>query len=187
MSEAPTIAEQYLTATQTSNLKLEDHRTTDADKLLAAAYATSGDPAKMLALQVWRMAATGKPEGFGLMVDLFHAWTFGREQASGAKQRRTGAKMTRETVKRVLWWWCNQSCHACQGLGHPIIEGTPVLDEGRDCPQCNGTGKADVRKLVHGSQRELALDIVTELERLSSVVFGDMAKLLKKEMDSLQL
>lgn len=181
MTEAPTIAEQYLTATQSSNLRLEEHRNTDADKLVAAAYATSGDPARMLALQVWRMAATGKPEGFGIMVDLFQAWSFGR--LGRGEKKRAGVEMTRETVKRVLWWWCNQACHVCNGLGHPIIDGTPVLDETRDCEHCGGTGKADVRKLVHGSQRDLALDIVSELERLSAIVFSDMAKLLKKDLD----
>ncbi len=179
MTEAPTIAEQYLTATNSSNLLLKEHRTTDADRLLAAAYATSGDPARVLALAVWRMAATGKAEGFELMVDLFDAWTYGRK-TKGTKRM---GKMTRETVRRVLWWWCNQTCHACNGLGHPIIEGTPVLDDTRDCPECGGTGKADVRKLVHGQQRELALDVVQELERLSSIVFADMAKLIKPNLN----
>jgi hypothetical protein len=182
MSEAPTMAEQYLTATQSRNLKLEEHRTTDADRLLAAAYATSGDPARVLALAVWRMGATGHAEGFHLMVDLFDAWTYSRKK--GTTRR---GKMTRETVRRVLWWWCNQTCHACAGLGHPIIEGTPVLDTTRKCPECGGTGKADVRRLVHGNQKDLALDIVGELERLSSIVFSDMAKLLKKDLATLDL
>lgn len=178
MTEAPTIAEQYLVATQSSNLLLQEHRNTDADKLLAAAYATSGDPARVLALAVWRMGATGRAEGFELMVDLFDAWTYGQRTK---KTKRLG-KMSRETVRRVLWWWCNQTCNACNGLGHPVIAGTPVLDEGRDCPECAGTGKADIRRLVHGTQRELALDIVSELERLSAIVFSDMARKLKKDL-----
>jgi len=186
MSESATIQEQYLIATQSSNLTLKEHRTTDADKLLAAAYASSGDPARILALAVWRMGATGKAEGMGLMVDLFDAWAYQRRAQRSSKDRRPG-KMTRETVRRVLWWWCNQTCAACNGLGHPIIEGTPVLDEGRDCPECGGTGKADVRKLVHGQQRDLALDMVSELERLSAMVFGDMARLLKKDLQTLDL
>ncbi len=185
MSEAPTIAEQYLVATRSSNLTLKEHRSTDADKLLAAGYAASGDPARVLALAVWRMAATGKPEGFELMVDLFDAWAHGRRTKE--RQMRSSGKMKRETVRRVLWWWCNQTCAACNGLGHPVIEGTPVLDEGRDCPECGGTGKADVRKLVHGQQRELALEVVSELERLSAIVFSDMARLLKKDLDSLAI
>jgi hypothetical protein len=44
-----------------------------------------------------------------------------------------------------------------------------------------------VRKLVHGQQRDLALDMVSELERLSAMVFGDMARLLKKDLQTLDL
>ena len=181
MSYAPTMQEQYLTATNSTNLKVEEHRTTDADKLLAAAYASSGDPAKVLALAVWRMGATGKAEGFNLLVDLFDAWTY------TIRLKRKPGKMSRETVKRVLWWWCNQTCQACGGRGHPIIDGTPVLDETRDCPECGGTGKADIRRLVHGPQQDLALQIVAELERLSAMVFSDMAKKLKKDLDMLHI
>lgn len=182
----PTIAEQYLTATNTKRLKLEEHRTTDADKLLAAGYATSGDPERTLALLLWRMRATGDTSGFNQVVDSLVGWVHfshsRKEILSGKKN-----KLAIHTVRKTLWWWLNPVCMVCNGRGHPVIPDTPHVDDTRDCEACSGTGQSKLEKLVHHDQRELALRVMDEMNRLSSLVFADMAKRLKKDLDSLQI
>jgi hypothetical protein len=180
MTEAPTIAEQYLRAINTKNLQLKP-TPCQADKLLAAGYAVMGDPQRNLALSLWRMREMSDSSGFESMVDVLYAWAHNRLTR---RNKRVG-KMTRQTIRRTLWLWLHPTCHVCNGLGHPIIEGTPVIDDTRDCPECHGTGKGDIRKLVAESQKPLALDTMDELDRLSAIVFSDMARILNKDLQSL--
>lgn len=180
MSEAPSVAEQYLSATNSTNLKVKEHGC-DADKLLAAGYAVGGDPARMLALQLWRMRATGSTQGFEPVADVLDAWANSRLIRKG---KRVG-KHTRQAVRKTMWWWLNPICPSCDGRGHPVIPDTPVLDDTRDCPDCLGTGHSSLERLVSEQQREMALEIRDELDRLSGLVFADMSRLLKKQMDGL--
>lgn len=180
MSDAPTIAEQYLSATNSTNLKVREFGC-DADKLLAAGYAAGGDPARALALRLWRMRATGDTQGFEMVADVLDAWAHSRLIRQG---KRVG-KHTRQAVRKTMWWWLNPRCPTCDGRGHPVIPDTPVLDDTRDCPDCLGTGQSSLERLVAEQQRELALDIRDEMDRLSAIVFSDMSRLLKKQMDDL--
>jgi hypothetical protein len=181
MSDVPSIAERYLTACSATNLTLKPD-TCAADKLLAAGYAVMGDPQRNLALSLWRMRETSDTSGFETMVDVLDAWS----HAKLARRNKRVGRMTRQTIRKTLWMWCNPTCPSCNGLGHPIIPDTPVIDDTRDCPDCKGTGKADIRKLVSESQKALACEVMDELDRLSAIVFYDMARLLKKDMDELQ-
>ena len=177
---APTIAEQYLRAISATNLTVKP-TPCQADKLLAAGYAVMGDPQRNLALSLWRMRETSDSTGFEQMVDVLQSWAHSKL----ARRNRRVGKMTRQTIRRTLWLWLHPTCPACNGLGHPIIEGTPVIDDTRDCPECHGSGKGDIRKLVAESQKALAMETMDELDRLSGYVFHDMARLLKKDLDAL--
>lgn len=177
MMDKPTVAEQYMRATHTSNLRHLLDRPCDADKLLAAGYATKRDQRRILALKAWRMRVTGDTTEFALLVDALDA-RLHRQLAR--KGKRIGK--TRQAVEQSLWWWLNPICHECHGRGHPVIEGTPVLDELRECASCGGTGQSDWRRLVHPDRHEAAEIVISLLDAYSAIVFADMASLLYKDL-----
>lgn len=175
--DRPSVAEQYLRSTNSSNLKVMD-TPCDADKLLAAAYTQSGDPEKRLALILWRMRATGRTYDFRQVVDIFDAKV---HQKLARRNKRIGK--TRTTVEQAIWWWLNPVCRVCEGRGRPIIDGTPVLNALKECDACKGTGQSDWRKLIMPEQHHIAEMVIDGLERHSSLVFADMARLLKKDLE----
>jgi hypothetical protein len=61
--------------------------------------------------------------------------------------------------------------------------GTPVLDTTRNCPECHGTGKVDLARLVRTEHSDAARWLASEMESLSAMVFSDMAGLLRNRMD----
>jgi hypothetical protein len=169
------VAEQYLRATHSKNLRVSDTHC-DADLLLAAAYASAGDERKILALDVWRMRHQGHLRGCEHIVDRY------THRLIKAKR---GVKLSdakaRETVWRTLMWWMHMRCDECDGLGHPVIPNTPHLDTSVDCPACNGTGETPLHKVVPeiwGAQW-----LVHELDALSGIVFADMARTLRPQLD----
>lgn len=44
----------------------------------------------------------------------------------------------------ALSQWIDDTCHACRGVKHAIIPGTPALSA-RVCPHCHGSGKNPVK------------------------------------------
>lgn len=171
------VAERYISATHSKNLRL-DERVSDADVLLAAAYASSGDRRKAMALDVWRMKHNGKITGFEHIVDHY---------VNRLVRSKRGIRISRaraeEVTKRTILWWMNNVCPECGGHGHPVIPGTPHLDESVDCVACEGYGVTPLKKHVRTDAFWAAQWISHELEILSAIVFDDMARLLRKEMD----
>jgi hypothetical protein len=183
-----TMGERYLSATQSSNLRTEADRTTDADKLLAAAYAVAGDPRRDLALRVWRLKA-GDMRGCNQVAD-----DMGQMMQSAMMRKHGGylrklqyggmsAIEARDLSLMVLKWWAYPTCPACHGRKGPLIPGTPVLDESMRCSPCGGTGQVPLERLFKAAQVDAAKWLVSELEGLSAVIFGDMARILAPRMD----
>jgi hypothetical protein len=151
---------------------------TDADVLLAAAYAASGDPRKALALRVWRLRQTGRTDGFRELVEecVMLLYKYNRGIKPAARTMKTVAEKT-------LFWWMNPACPHCGGLGHPIIAGTPMLDTSENCEKCGGTGVAPLESLLPPAKAAPARMLVDELNRMSAVVFSDMARRLSNELE----
>ena len=173
------IAERYLSATNTRNLRLKPEAVCDADTLLAAGYAASGDPRKDLALKVWRMKQTGDRSGFDAVVEQCEE-VLRKNNTRGYKLK---GRSFRDVASRTLFWWMSPACMDCNGLGHPLVEGTPHLNEHVKCPVCNGTGEFPLHKVVGHKFEPHAADLVAELHVLSAEVFKDMARRLAPEMD----
>ena len=172
----PGIREAYLRATQSTRLRVEPDFLTDADRLIAAGLATV-PPRLALALDVYRLRATSDMRGARGIA----------ERMAGEIRRKGPSNQSGPLIKRVeaidlamdvLKWWHLQACPACHGLGHPIIPGTPSLDETRDCEHCGGTGQRPMRKYVRSKNIEVADWFAAELDRLTSIVFGEMLKLI---------
>lgn len=73
-----------------------------------------------------------------------------------------------DKVARIsLRLWANDVCPACTGRRQQTIFNTPSLS-GKDCPLCNGSGKAELR--CDQSLRDYVLDMIEDLfhdERLA--------------------
>lgn len=171
------VAEKYLSASNSGNLKVLE-TPCDADMLLAAAYASQGDPRKMLALSVWRMKQQGNTKGFEDTIDsCMHML---RVNHNGMPMSLAKLK---DITRKTIWWWLNPACDPCNGLGHPLIKGTPMLDHSKDCPHCDGTGVAPLEKLVTHQYANPARKLSDDLNRLCSLVFADMSRRLRTDME----
>jgi hypothetical protein len=157
----------------------------DADKLLAAAYATAGDRRKTLALHVWRIRATGSLSGTNELVAGLGAML--RDESRRGKNRSRQQVLTWPAAQvlaiQTLDWWRSPVCKHCDGLGHPRMANAPVLDLTRDCPHCHGTGQTPLERHVGAEHTDRARWIVGELEGLSALIFYDMTRLLRINLD----
>jgi hypothetical protein len=97
----------------------------------------------------------------------------------------TGMRLVtaKDIAMTVLKWQHRPACPACGGRGHPVIEGTPVMDESRECPECRGTGIIPLERLVRPEYVEHARWLASEMDGLSSIVFADMAEKLRVNLD----
>lgn len=179
------IAEQYLSATNSTQLAVDAEHACDADKILAAAYATAGDPRRSLALDVYRLRATADMRGARSIAERMAVEVMNQSKPDGIR-RRLAKPPTISRVEAidlciaVLKWWHMQTCPACHGRRHPVIPGTPHLDPTRICGHCNGTGIRPLRKHVKANHLKLAEWIVDALDSLTAIVFSDMLKRLPR-------
>lgn len=191
-----TIGESYIRATRSTNLRCgtrADAPLCDADRLLAAAYATARNKRKLLALRVARLRATGDMSGAQelakeLVLHMRHIMLNGGSgrhspqlRASGGGVKIPSHKSLYSTALVMLGWWRKPTCPVCNGRGHPLRTGsTQVLDTARECKSCNGTGERPIERLVRHEHIEVARSIESELKSLLSVIEHDMKVALRR-------
>lgn len=169
--ERPGIAERYAKATEATSLLLRDNTTGPVDVLLAAGMASQGDGLRSLALDLWRMRM-GDMTRARDVCDALSDWA-GKGRA-GARAR----KRNRLVVARSMAWWVDPICPCCEGRGHPLIPGTPVVDETRECGECRGTGHTPLSRAVGVDDLDLAGRVIAQVERVTGDVFHEMKKKL---------
>lgn len=176
------IAERYLSATNTSQLAVDPEHACDADRLLAAAYATAGDPRKSLALDVYRLRATADMRGARGIAERMAIEVI--QMAIKVDRKTRESKISRveaiDLCLSVLKWWHMQTCPQCEGRRHPVITGTPHLDTTRACSHCHGTGIRPLKKHVKARHLHLAEWMAGALDGLTALVFSDMLKRLPR-------
>ncbi len=180
-SDKPSIGERYERAANSRDLSVRPECRTDADVLLAAAYAASGNAAASLALRFYRMRATGDKTPFRELADIAGAWLLGRSMRRGRRKLR-GIE-ARDLATRTLFYWLNPACPVCNGLGHPLMKNAPVLNYGHDCPTCHGTGQYPVHRVVPPGTSDEARWLIDEMDRMCGIVFNDMGRLLAPSLD----
>lgn len=192
MSEAYTVGERYLSAATTSDLSLDPNMTCDADRLLAAAYATAGDPRRSLALDVWRIKATGSLSGVCELTEKLAKMVRTRDAHESDKPFLRKRRMDRDSISlnqarvvsvQMLKWWHKPSCPVCNGHGHPKMINAPVLDYTRKCHHCHGTGETPLERMVRPEYIEHARWLVSQFNALSSIIFDDMSRMLRPRFD----
>lgn len=183
----PTLQERYIAATGSRDLTLPTDvgTRTDADILLAAGYAAAGNTRASMALDFYRLKVTGDLAEFRRLSDLAGAWLCGRSMRSGRKKMKMIE--ARDLATRVLFWWRSPACTPCAGRGHPLMPNSPVINVGHTCGVCHGTGLYPIHRIVPPGTADEARWLVDEMDRLCGIVFQDMARLLARQMPSLDL
>ena len=129
--------ERYLSATNTSNLRVEAERNGPADILICAGWSAS-----TLGLALMRLHT--KPDTAAL--EKVH-------QQVAMRAAEWGIERPDVVASAVIAWWLDKVCKTCHGRKFDAIPGTPALSA-IVCPACKGTGEA---KLPYGEAgRKLA-------------------------------
>lgn len=138
MTESTSIDEQYVSATHTSNLRVQADKRSDADMMIAAGWARSRIGMTLLRLHT-RITTGGLYDAHKQLV-IYSA--------------KVGIASPDVAASAVLAWWLDHVCKTCKGRKFDEIPGTPSLSAAQ-CPKCHGTGEVrlphgdDGRKLVN--------------------------------------
>ena len=123
-TEAPDIEEQYISAGDSSNLRVEAERRSDADILIAAGWSNS-----RLGLALMRLQTKPDREGLHKV----------HEQAV-MQVAKWGIDRPDSVASAVIAWWLKRICQKCNGVKFQRILNTPALSA-KACNTCNGTGE----------------------------------------------
>jgi hypothetical protein len=178
MSETIGTGERYVSASTTSDMRVHEYHC-DADKMLAAGYASRGDERKMLALRLYRMQNTADRESVGIVIRNADNWLRVRMSRNG--HRPLPRSQRDALIVQALQWWLAKRCMYCNGTGFDIIEGTPALSQ-IQCNGCRGTGITPLRRVIPPRLLGHALWLTNEWDVMCSAVIGDMAKYLADRM-----
>jgi hypothetical protein len=181
MSDKPTIAEQYIRASNSGHLVVDPDKKTDADLLLAAGYASSGNRRSMLALRFYRLKANDDISAIPELSSIAGHWLLRRSMRSGRKKLK-GIE-ARDLATRAMIWWMKPVCKPCHGHGHPLMPNSPVINYGHDCPVCHGTGQYPIHRVVPPGTSDEARWLIDQLDSMCHLIFTDMAKLLRPSLD----
>lgn len=164
------IAQRYLTARNTSNLKLRRAESQDqaaAEVLTAAGMVAQEHEAAMM---LWEVTFRGKTSAKLALVELLSSKLIGymiRERLQGDP---------RQISRAVLAWWLHGICTTCGGVGHELVPETIVRAD-EPCSACHGTGK--LPQPEDAAFRWLA----DEMGRLQSVAGGKVMRKLAQDMN----
>ena len=117
--------EKYLTATNTSNLKVEADVTGAGDVLIASGWSASRIGGALLRLHT-------KPT----RDNLYNVHMQVIIKAESMNIERPDA-----VASAVIAWWLNRVCKTCHGRKFDAIPGTPSLSA-IECPKCHGSGES---------------------------------------------
>lgn len=185
MADSRSASERYLSARRSSHLRLKLDARCEADTLLAAGFASRGNERKSAALAVYGVIASENMKGAWALADVMGHWL--RRKSWNPSKQPDAPCLERTTAidlaMTVLKWWHHPACPSCNGLGHPLLWDSPVIDGTRECSACRGTGKIPLEKVVRQEHIELARWLSDEIEVLCAMVFGDIAHRLNEDMD----
>ena len=164
------IAQRYLTARSTSNLRLrraESEEQASAEVLTAAGMVAQEHEAAMM---LWEVTFRGKTSAKLALVEVLSSKLIGHM----IRNRLQGDPRT--IARAVLAWWLHGACQTCGGVGHELVPHTIVRAD-EPCSACHGTGKLP-------QPEDAAFQwLADEMGRLQSVAGGKVMRKLSVEMD----
>ena len=176
------ITERYLSAAATSSLKVEAEKSTDVDIIIAAGFAVRDNARKALALKLLRARESGRLSEVHTIAGALAAMLYGRGKQGKHHLAARGQQICKDDSKavayRVMRWWINPTCRACNGLKHATMVNAPVLDTATVCPACNGSGMAPLENVVPHKHAENARWMVSEIESLIAMTVSSVSRRL---------
>ncbi len=132
MTDALSTEERYLTATNTSNLKVQAERTGAADVLIAAGWSASRIGGALM-----RLHTKATRDNLALV----------HVQVSIEADRRN-LRDPDAIASAAIAWWLDRVCPVCHGRKYDTIKDTPALSA-IECPKCHGSGE---KRLPEGAR-----------------------------------
>jgi len=183
MATGRSMQERYFGARTTSDLRLTPDRIGSADVLIAAGIVAKRSERKSVALAVWGVLVSDHMTGANEVAEMMGRWL---RKRSFARDGKTMPELAaKDVAMAVLKWWRHPACLTCGGHGHPLIPNSPVIDESRECPACLGSGHIPLNRLVRTEYVDDAYWLSGEIDTLCQMVFGEMARELRKDLELL--
>ena len=155
MKNTPSIAERYISATNTKDLTVKAEQRNAADMMIAARM-TPGVLGNALRRLHGEWDAAAKPRN---ITHTDATMLYGRlkslQTVLGALCDylvRKGEQNPLVAAKAIVMYWLDDRCQPCNGVGAKVIPGTPTL--GNRCRSCGGSGK---RPVPYGSTGKITL------------------------------
>lgn len=159
------VDEAYQVAGNSSNLRVEADRRSDADVLIAAGW-TKG----MLGGAALRLRgewdSCEKPHiGQDMSQEMLH---LSRKLKSFRSVREALGVYMGDAIaaQRVIFWWLDQNCHKCAGTKFETVAGTN-RHGAKVCKPCQGTGLAHIPNGQDGRRAANFLDDSVQAARTS--------------------
>ncbi|MDB5853268.1 MAG: hypothetical protein JWR22_1309 [Herminiimonas sp.] len=164
------IIESYSRATQSSNLRDDEHH--HATEKLAAVALSSDLGAALFRVKFGNDATTYKA--------LLTAWQAKVTVKAGLRKNWPDHIKPNKLAAKSLNYWLNDICEACSGKGYEVATGTPKLSNDL-CKLCNGEKKAPL--VCEPDWREYILDMIEDLDDLVRYSAGRAMRKLAKDME----
>lgn len=139
MQDTPSVDERYITATNTSNLKVLSDRRGAADVLIAAGWSASRLGAALMRLhsEFDGAARASSETDARLMAGKLKSLPTVLEQLQ-IQALKWGASSAH--VAPSVFWWLDKNCRMCEGRKFERLPEAPVLST-KHCTACRGSGQ----------------------------------------------
>ena len=139
-----TIEEQYTSAVQAKSLAMSDHQRGAPDILIASSWAKADAGRLIVRLLSEYSSIPKKSSKVDLTLLAMSLRTLPEVRALVEKHKR----MEKHPDKlgdslRIILWWLDKTCKACDGRKYEVVANTPKLSE-RHCKHCQGTGETKI-------------------------------------------
>lgn len=148
VAAAATIEEAYAKAINATDMTMKDGQRSGADIITAAGMVRNRLGVALLRLRAeWDSVAvpdfsryTDKNAYNSDMILLFGSLKTWREARQRTHDLADMLNISTVTADRVLWYFLDDVCDACEGRGYQVVEGARRLSD-KQCPACHGTGR----------------------------------------------
>lgn len=164
-TEAPSVEEQYVSANNSSNLRVEADRRSDADILIAAGMSQSRLGMALMRLHT-EYDRTALP--FGKVAETDYRLLLGRLKSLPDVREQVAFQASKWHFEKpgtvaitVIAWWLHKICRACHGRKFQTVPGSPALSS-KHCKSCNGAGETPLPYGSDGKRLERFMDECVE-------------------------
>lgn len=166
------IASRYSSATQSSNLKDDEHH--HQTEILAAVALSSA-----LGSLLFRVKYANDATSYSALLEKWREIV----KMKAVFRNWPTDKSTREIARLSLDYWLNDICTVCGGHGNELVKDVPNVRQDAPCRACNGTAKRPIE--ANHKVLQYVTDMVEAIEEMTRYAGDRAVKKLAKQMDFL--